>query len=59
MRSRVNQQARDELVELCKRLTPNQRLAAFATHSRLMMSLFKSGERYRARRRRAQHSSSR
>ncbi|HKQ84462.1 MAG TPA: hypothetical protein VJS42_19850 [Steroidobacteraceae bacterium] len=48
MRSKLAQHASRELIEAARKLTPEQRLAAFFEHSRLMTQLYLAGQRQRA-----------
>lgn len=41
------QQSRQDVIRLAKRLTPAQRLQAFADHSRLMRAFHDAGENFR------------
>ena len=45
MKSALAQQAEQRLIELAKQLTPEQRLAAFIEHCRLMVALRLAGEK--------------
>lgn len=49
MESKVAKQVEQAMVEDVKRLTPEQRLQAFATHCQLMMELYLAGRKARAR----------
>lgn len=49
MESKVAKQIEQALIEDVKRLTPEQRLQAFATHSRLMMELYLAGRQLQPR----------
>jgi hypothetical protein len=47
MKSRLAQQTEQSLIEAAQRLTPEQRLAAFVTHCRLVDALRRAGEQTR------------
>jgi hypothetical protein len=47
MDSRLAEQAEQALVEAAQRLTPEQRLAAFVAHARLVDVLRRAGEQIR------------
>jgi hypothetical protein len=47
MRSKLAEQSRKSLQEAMARLTPEQRLAAFCRHSKVMMQLKLAGEQLR------------
>jgi hypothetical protein len=47
MESRLAHQAEQTLVEAAQRLTPEQRLAAFVAHCRLVTALHRAGEEAR------------
>jgi vacuolar-type H+-ATPase subunit B/Vma2 len=47
MKSDVAKQAERELVQATQRLTPEERVNAFLTHSRLMAELFEAGKKQR------------
>jgi hypothetical protein len=49
MQSKLGKQVEQAMIEDVLRLTPEQRLEAFAEHSRLMMELYLAGQRLRAR----------
>lgn len=50
MESKIGKQAEQAMIEDVRRLTPEQRLEAFAAHSKLMMELYLAGEQLRAER---------
>lgn len=47
MKSRLAQRSEQALIEAAQRLTPEQRLAAFVTHCRLVNALQRAGEQAR------------
>jgi hypothetical protein len=47
MESRLAQQAEQALIEAAQRLTPEQRLAAFVAHCRLVDTLHRAGDQAR------------
>jgi hypothetical protein len=49
MRSKLTEQSRKSLQEAMVRLTPEQRLAAFARHSKAMVQLKLEGDKWRRR----------
>lgn len=49
MQSKLGKQVEEAMIEDARRLTPEQRLEAFAEHSRLMMELYLAGQRLRAK----------
>ena len=51
----IIQEDREELIRRCQRMTPEERLAAFAAHSQLMAQLHQAGVKYRAGRSRPSH----
>ena len=53
--SAIIQEDREELIRRCQRMTPEERLAAFAAHSQLMAQLPHAGVKYRAGRSRPSH----
>jgi hypothetical protein len=50
--SKLAAQAKLDLVALTQSMTPEQRLEAFLTHTRLMMELYLAGEEIRSKSRR-------
>lgn len=48
MESKLAKYAQETLIEAARELTAEQRLAAFAEHSRLMTQLYLAGEQLRA-----------
>jgi hypothetical protein len=48
MESKIAQQAREDLIAGTRSLTPEQRLQAFLRHCRLVMQLYRAGQRMRA-----------
>lgn len=42
-KSKLADQLRKELLESARRMTPEERLAAYAEHSRLVMEIYRSG----------------
>jgi hypothetical protein len=51
MESKLGKLVAQAMIEDVRHLTPEQRLEAFATHSRLMMELYLAGEQLRAQQR--------
>jgi len=51
MESKLGKQVEQAMIEDVRRLTPEQRLDAFAAHCQLMMELYIAGEQLRAQRR--------
>ena len=49
-RSVIAQKEREDMIQRCQRMTPEERLVAFAAHSQLMTQLYYAGVQYRARR---------
>jgi hypothetical protein len=49
MHSPLARQSEQALIDAAKCLSPEQRLNAFLTHSRLMLELFREGEKIRER----------
>lgn len=47
MKSKVAQQAREDLLGTMRSLTPEQRLEAFLRHSRLVTKLYRAGRQLR------------
>lgn len=47
MDSQVAKAARDALIEMCKRMTPEERLKAFIEHSKQMALLYQAGKESR------------
>lgn len=47
MESKLAQQQKAALIRAMQRMTPEQRLDAFLTHCRLMMSLYQAGAEQR------------
>jgi hypothetical protein len=47
LQRRLGQEVDQDLLAATQRLTPEQRLDAFLTHSRLMMELYQAGRRAR------------
>jgi hypothetical protein len=50
MRRRAGFQAGEEMLELCRRMTPEQRLEAAVNLSRIVEMFRRAGEEYRRRR---------
>jgi len=46
-RSKVMDTIKKELLSVQKRMTPAERVGAFVKHSKLLVSLFETGEKYR------------
>lgn len=46
--SAIIREDREEMIRRCQRMTPEERLAAFAAHSQLMAQLHQAGVKYRA-----------
>lgn len=53
MNSRIANQTRQDQIRQARRMTPVERLQAFANHCRLMFAFHKAGEDRRARQTRA------
>jgi hypothetical protein len=51
MRSKLAEQCREDVVEICKKMTPAERLQAFVNLSKAMAQLYWSGEAARSERR--------
>jgi len=51
MESKLAQYAEQQLIEAAKRMTPEQRLAAFIAHTRRINELYLAGERLREEKR--------
>jgi hypothetical protein len=49
MKSKLATQSKRSLLDAIQRLTPEQRLDAFVVHCRLMVDLYRAGERARAK----------
>jgi len=47
MRSQLARKAKRALLEATQRLTPEERLNAFLAHSRLVMQLYRAGQKLR------------
>jgi hypothetical protein len=47
-RSKIAQKDRDDMLALCKRMTPEERLAAFFHHSQLVHQIYEAGVRSRS-----------
>jgi hypothetical protein len=47
-RSRIAEENRKAMIDRCRRMTPDERLAAHIAHSRLMVELCLAGARYRS-----------
>ena len=47
MRSKVAEASRRALLEMARRMTPDQRLEAFAAHSRLLAEIHEAGKKLR------------
>jgi hypothetical protein len=48
-KSKILQKDRDDMIALCKRMKPEERLLAFYHHSRLISQIYEAGVRYRKR----------
>lgn len=46
--SRMLEKEHEEMIALCQRLTPEERLMAFFHHSQLVHQMYRAGVRYRA-----------
>jgi hypothetical protein len=51
MRSKLAEQCREDVVEICKKMTPAERLQAFVNLSKAMAQLYWAGEAARSERR--------
>ncbi len=47
MKSKIMSDTQKELINHCRQMTPEQRLEAFVTHSRLMTEIYLSGQKHR------------
>ena len=47
--SAIIREDREEMIRRCRRMTPEERLAAFAAHSEMVTQLYLAGVKYRAR----------
>lgn len=47
-KSKILQQDRDSLVALAKRMTPEERLVAYANHAQLINQMYQAGVKHRA-----------
>ena len=54
-KSTIAEDSREDMIRRCQRMTPEERLAAFITHSQLMAQLYRAGVKYRAGRSLAKH----
>lgn len=50
-RSSVLRQDRESLLLACQRMTPQERLVAYANHARLVYQLYQAGVKHRSRKR--------
>jgi len=57
MRSKLGEQCREELLELCRRMSPAQRLQAFVNQSKVLAEIYRAGEAAREEHRIAQQPS--
>lgn len=48
-KSDILQQDHEQMVSLCKRMTPQERLLAYLRHSQLITQIYQAGIRYRSR----------
>lgn len=48
MKSKLIEEKRRGMVEICKSMTPEERLKAFANHSQQMVQIHLAGEAFRA-----------
>ena len=43
MRSKLAEQSRSEMIELCRKMSPAERLQAFVNHSRTLAEIYRAG----------------
>lgn len=48
MRSKISESQHQDMIERCRRMTPEERLNAFLNHSQLMMQIHQAGNDFRA-----------
>ncbi len=48
--SGILQEDREQMIALCKRMTPHERLVAYVSHTQLITQMHQAGVRYRSRR---------
>jgi hypothetical protein len=44
MESKLAEKCREEMVEICKKMTPEEQLQAFVNHSQLLAEVYRAGE---------------
>ena len=47
MKSKISKTQHDDIIRICKRMKPAERLVAFFNHSRLMMQIYQAGVDFR------------
>lgn len=47
MRSKLGEQCREELLEICRRMSPAERLQAFVNQSKVLVEIYRAGEAVR------------
>ena len=44
MRSKLGEKCREEMVEICRRMSPAERLQAFVNQSKVLAEIYRAGE---------------